>query len=95
MISAQNVRQPHFQNWISRFLVNGFQKFWYLDKVENLLFQKSMGFAWFGDSETRYILTYKKYKKRNTHARFDLNLIHILFFQPKYILFLGFSPAAR
>ena len=47
MISAQNVRQPHFQNWISRFLVNGFQKFWYLGKAENLLFQKSIGFAWF------------------------------------------------
>ena len=76
-ISAQNVRWPHFQNWISRFLVNECQKFWYLEKAENLFFQKSIGFAWFWNSETRYISTWKKCKKRNSYAGFDLNLIHI------------------
>ena len=41
-------------------ILNEFSKFWYLEKAETLLFQKSIRFAWFWNSETRYIAIYRK-----------------------------------
>ena len=57
--------------WINlKNLLNRFSKFWYLGKAETLLFQKSIRFAWFWNSETRYIATYRKLQEKGIYFAF-------------------------
>ena len=68
--STRNAGSPHFQIQISPSLVNEFSKFWYLEKAETLLFQKHLRFAWFWNSETQYIATYRKSPKSSQYSTF-------------------------